>query len=593
MITIIYFFIFISETDFNQVELIMIKIKELLSHGVMPSQLPPCFSSTSFGKKHNVITKQITLLPELTSKKCAAIRPELFSVARIGHSRRLTSIVNPITQYYLSRVIAQNWKSLQKHYAKSSLSLSKPEIVEGGSRSIAFTPIRELQEKKVIDSAGYKYALISDISQFFPTIYTHTIGWALDGKEIAKPKQYAKNLHLNDLGILLDKRVGHCQSSQTIGVPVGPDTSHILAEIIGVAIDLELEKKLTQKPAGFRFVDDYYLFFHTKDAAEDALAKLSNSMSYFELKINSVKTKIIPIDDLSEETWKYSLQQFKFESSRKKQKNSINHYFDLAFRMAKLHLDENVMVYAIKRLKGEIVKKKNWKLFEAYLCKVLLMYPNTIQDISHLLITYKLYDYIEDKSPLARTLNQLILGHALLEHHSEIAWALWLSRELKIKLEHGACVAVNNISSSVCLILAYDLQLNGLLETNIDQTKFQNFLDPKELWRTNWLLAYEAGIRDWMGTTKASILADPYFGVLAKYGVNFYDNKMTLQPIFSPKTILPDLDSDELINDEFFFLEETDDYTGLEVTLLDELIEELDEPVEHTTFEDFEDDIPF
>jgi hypothetical protein len=43
---------------------------------------------------------------------------------------------------------------------------------------------------------------------------------------------------------------------QQMRLPIGPDTSHILAEIIGVAIDLELQSQLGAWPPGFRYVDD-------------------------------------------------------------------------------------------------------------------------------------------------------------------------------------------------------------------------------------------------------------------------------------------------------------------------------------------------
>jgi hypothetical protein len=574
----------------------MIKIKQLLSKGFFPFQLPPCFTAERFGNKHHALTISFKKIPQLTSRKCSSIRPELYSVARIGHSRRLTSIVNPVTQYFLAHLISSHWKDLEKHYMKSPISLSTPEITEDAERSILFTPIKELQEKKVILSAGHKYVLISDIAQFFPTIYTHTIGWSLDGKDVAKPKQYAKNLYPNDLGILLDKKIGHCQSSQTIGIPIGPDTSHILAEVIGTAIDEELIKRLGKQPIGFRFVDDFYLFFDTLTEAEDALTKLSGAMSFFELKINSVKTKIISVEELSEETWKYSLQQFKFETASKKQKNSINHYFDLSNRTAKQHHDENVMVYAIKRLKGVIVKKQNWELFEAYLCRALLLHPNVLQDVAQIFCTYHKYEYIQDKQRISKTINRLVLDHAHLEHHSEIAWSLWLAKELNIKLGAEACKALSQNTSSICLILAFDLQISGLLESNLDVRLFSDLLDVKELWRTNWLLAYEAGIRNWMGASESSINNDDFFSILNKHKISFYDASKKLELLFKPKSssLSPDelmgyFDSDDDIVEDFEFLEESEDYTDAGVsTLLDVLLEDRND-----LESEYEDDIPF
>ncbi|MEO6825614.1 MAG: RNA-directed DNA polymerase [Nitrosospira sp.] len=55
----------------------------------------------------------------------------------------------------------------------------------------------------------------------------------------------------------LDHRCQSFQDGQTISIPIGPDSSHILAEIIGVAMDLRLNEELKYWPAGFRYVDDF------------------------------------------------------------------------------------------------------------------------------------------------------------------------------------------------------------------------------------------------------------------------------------------------------------------------------------------------
>ena len=110
-------------------------------------------------------------------------------------------------------------------------------------------------------STGYRYVVITDISGFFPTIYTHTIPWALHGKSIAKQNQ-SKTPEF--FGNILDDRCMGVQDRQTIGLPIGPDTSHIIAEIIGVSIDEAIKKSLGTWPKGFRYVDDFYFFFDTR-----------------------------------------------------------------------------------------------------------------------------------------------------------------------------------------------------------------------------------------------------------------------------------------------------------------------------------------
>ena len=85
-----------------------------------------------------------------------------------------------------------------------------------------------------------------------------------------------------------------------MGLPIGPDTSHVIAEAISTAVDTLLRISLKFWPAGFRYVDDYYLFFPTIADAEAALAALSKGLKEFELQINFEKTHICPVSEIVE-----------------------------------------------------------------------------------------------------------------------------------------------------------------------------------------------------------------------------------------------------------------------------------------------------
>jgi hypothetical protein len=100
-----------------------------------------------------------------------------------------------------------------------------------------------------------RYLLYADTSRYYTTIYTHSISWALHGKSVAKERRHDKSL----LGNQLDELVRATQDSQSVGIPIGPDTSLIISEIIGTAIDLELRERLSAaniKMQGHRYLDD-------------------------------------------------------------------------------------------------------------------------------------------------------------------------------------------------------------------------------------------------------------------------------------------------------------------------------------------------
>jgi hypothetical protein len=354
--------------------------EDLLAKGYLPVQLPPGFTSESFASQLNKFDKAWG-----SSGKPPKTLSEKYSIARSSYYRRGTLIVNPISFYFLAKEITRYWPQIETHYKKTKLSRSVP-TVGGTLRPIELPKFGELYEEKVTSSAGYKYALITDITSYFPTIYTHTIPWALHGKSIAMANHSQIPLFF---GNILDAKCMAIQDSQTIGVPIGPDTSHIIAEIIGVAIDVHLYKELKGWPKGFLYVDDFYLFFNRREDAEKALAAVTKAIGQFELQINASKTRIIEVKELVEESWKYSVKKLTISSNRKQQRDDLHHYFEALFSLENKYKDESLVKYGLKQLSSTIIKSSNWEILEAYLLKCGYSFPNTIQVIAHILFTYR------------------------------------------------------------------------------------------------------------------------------------------------------------------------------------------------------------
>lgn len=273
----------------------MDKIKKLLAKGFFPSQLPPAFSTQKLAEKSQAL---LAAWPtELNEIKQAV--GEHFSVARVGHSRRPIIIPNPVNQLYLSKEIVTQWDGLNAHFKKSKISISRPSFGAKGRRAVNILPLSDLSERRLLLSAGYRYVLRSDISRFYPSIYTHSIPWALHGKAAAKAN--TRDLSQAFFGNVLDRYIQRGQARQTIGVAIGPDTSHIISEIISTAIDLLLRDSLGAWPVGYRHVDDYFLCFNSLLDAEKALTHLRRALREYELDINPIKTAIIEIDQIRED----------------------------------------------------------------------------------------------------------------------------------------------------------------------------------------------------------------------------------------------------------------------------------------------------
>ena len=322
----------------------MDKVRRLLERGYFPSQLPPPFLTESLAKHHQSL---FNLWPS-GYNKLPSTRGEHFSVARAGHSRRPITIPNPVNQLHLSRAIGDHWRDLRQYFSKSKLSLSIPKLRGDKKRATEIVPLSDLVERRLILSGSYPYALMTDVSRFFPTLYTHSIPWALHGKSNSKAN--TRNRTPTYYGNILDYLIQSSQERQTIGIPIGPDTSHIISEIIATAVDLYLRDKLKRWPIGYRHVDDFFLCFNSRGEAEAALTALRSALREFELDINPAKTRIFETGSLAEDGWVDRLKAAEISTSEREQRRDLSMFFDLAFNVARE--DENALKYALKRSAG-------------------------------------------------------------------------------------------------------------------------------------------------------------------------------------------------------------------------------------------------
>lgn len=503
-------------------------LEAILKSGMFPSQLPPCFTTEPFAAYCAATPAVIPQVPASTKKNTSA---EKFSVARAGHFRRPTAIVNPQQYFHLAKIISDNEAFLWAFMATSSLSASKPTAIPGGGRSITIAATRELSEKKLLLASGYKYSLTTDIAQFFPSIYTHSLSWALYGKAAVKASLAIKG-SLKTLGDKLDEAMRHLQSNQTIGIPIGPDASHIFAELIACAVDVKLKAALPNL-VGFRYVDDYVFFFDDIKHAEACLAVLTKSLSEYELNLNAAKTHIEAITGISSDHWTHELKAFNLSDKRLGQKRDINHFFDLANFLANKNSDENVMKFALRKLAANLINPDNWKAAEAHLLRAAIVFPNTIIDVARFLYTYSKNGYSINSAAVEKTINTILSEHAPLEHHSEVAWALWIAIGMNIQIDPSVAKTVSLMRSSPCHILIFELQRRGMCSM-IDNSLLVERNNSDDLYGDMWLAVYETRVQG-LFTPPADLLKGTFFGSLRDAGVKFFDLNRVPKPFFSFK----------------------------------------------------------
>ncbi len=363
------------------------------------------------------------------------------------------------------------------------------------------------------------------------------------------------------------------------------DTSHVIAEIIGTSIDKQLRDACGGWPNGFRYVDDFYLFFNSRVEAEKALSAITKIVASHELQINAQKTRIIETRELVEESWKYKLKNTEISEGRLNQRTDLHRFFEMLISLEKAYKDESIAKYGLKAISTQIIKKSNWEIYESYLLNCGFSYPNTLQVIASILITYNAHSYPLDRKALTRFCNSIIQVHARSENHSEVAWALWIMIELRLSLHEESVDALSELTSSVCLLLALTVLRETRSKYKISQIVLSKYASQEALYKEGWLLSYEGGTRRWLGNIDtAYILANDFFGPLAKNKISFYNDKLRLPLIFRLKdaSVFDEnlFESDEDIADFFDYQESDEEYFDSQVS------GDLDDHSESNEFED-------
>jgi len=226
---------------------------------------------------------------------------------------RTISLVNPYLYYLLVREItrAKNWKIIKDRMKDLQVDWierlaipgdSSKSLKEKGSRSVKGEQILDwwegFEQRSLELSLEYRYMLCTDIADCYPSIYTHSISWALHEREEAKKAVQGDSSakKITELGSKLDTYITSMQSGETLGIPQGSKLFDFLAELVLAYADKELEKELEKKGIKgihvLRYRDDYRIFSNSLDDLKVVSVVLGQVLNALHLNLNASKTYI-------------------------------------------------------------------------------------------------------------------------------------------------------------------------------------------------------------------------------------------------------------------------------------------------------------
>lgn len=551
------------------------RLKRLISHGYFAPELPPCFVSEDLAKYRNSILRGIDALPPIRQGKpnFHAFTSELsiFYFPRFGKQDRRHGVPNPIAHLLLSRTLAENYVDLRRKARASKLTLSPPVFDWSGPRALVRASIDLRDNFRVNLSSRREEFVAADVRAFFHSIYTHAIPWAIHGKATAK-----QNRNVTLYGNLIDLLCRNAQDGQTLGLPVGPDTSRLIAEIISSAMDVDLQNRLQigTRDAS-RYIDDYTLSSPNGAGSEELLAGLRQTSAKFELELNNDKSSVHQTSHRQSTGWQQAVRASVPPTPRPNSRVEtaiLQQFFYQLGRVCADHPDINIEKFGLQNARLALVNAEDWEAIQfviinayrrnpsliSFLVEVFLLRQVAYQDVQADILK----EFIENRMPVLARANRT----------GEIIWLLFLAARLRIILSNRSLTSLFSIDNAYIALLIVYLDSEHLAEGGVDRTAWNQSLNAAGLRSPMWLYSYEAVTGGLIsGETDDFITQDLYFNLLKSKRVRFFDIRQGYTSITSTLRRLRDenlrlnrlrdaiQDDDEEELDDFDFFDESDE----------------------------------
>ena len=400
-------------------------------------------------------------------------------------------IPHPLPYARLCQCINKYWKRLQhicenpnsrlkpaKHDDKSVLRFNYNEgndNIKNDLRVLAFENQYLSDVFSMVELTNGKfYRMNADISLFFPSIYTHSIPWALVGHSEAKANQGNGKKWYNQL----DKYQAQMQRKETKGIPIGPATSTIISELILFKIDNVLRDK---EYTFTRLGDDYECYCETEEEGNMFLKHFEQELRKYLLNLNALKVRIEKLPLGYQPEWKIELKYRLPSRDIIPKQRELANFLEYAIKLQNYHPNSPALKYAARSLTQNI-NETNVNVFFEYMISIVIHNPTILPILCK--VAEKHQDVISDMD------FEQILRHFLKYQCSDaICWILYLigicGKEISDELANAV------IDSKDCMSMGMLIALGQQKDKVIDF--LNNNIDPDSEYDCDqyWILLHE------------------------------------------------------------------------------------------------------
>jgi len=297
----------------------------------LPYETPITFSvdyiyTKLTSKTSNPIQKKLVDAVILNDRKATV--PYRYQIRKTEDSLRRLALIHPSSQWLMTEFYGR-YSSLMLHYtSQSEITIRSPTKIAGSfytkkswediykykDGSVSINDLGEFTKHspsyftyrgfdrlwKFYNSEEYielerKFSHLAtmDVSKCFDSIYTHCMSWA------TKDKQFSKdNLRCKTFGDDFDNVIRHGNHDETNGIPIGPESSRVFAEIILQQVDRNTVRRLlpryvfNKQYSIRRYVDDIFIYAESEATANIVKIAYTECLLMFNLHVNPLKSQL-------------------------------------------------------------------------------------------------------------------------------------------------------------------------------------------------------------------------------------------------------------------------------------------------------------
>lgn len=225
----------------------------------------------------------------------------LFSNKDGKYAWRQLELIHPILYVLLVNCITDDnfWETIRQRFAKFRRAddcircLSLPVVPKEEERAAAPQVRewwREIEQRSIEYALDYEYLIHTDVVECYPSMYTHSIAWALHGKEESKRNKGTEGL----IGNVIDRFIQDMRCGQTNGIPQGSVLMDLIAEMVLGYADLLLGRRLKEELGDYkilRYRDNYRIFTNNLLDGDKITKVLSEVMIGLGMRLHPQKTE--------------------------------------------------------------------------------------------------------------------------------------------------------------------------------------------------------------------------------------------------------------------------------------------------------------